>query len=172
MIFCSFCLAPVLKSSWDVHCSTCRPILGRTEKPTLTSNHLHPWEMWIFVFLLEKTDLLMKIDFLQPWRWPKNGFGVGMHRQRCGTPMNEKTRMVFCRDLAFSHLLVVEFATRPWDVQPFVDLCNRLCEFFNPLLAEMRVDLPSKLLQLRHKEILLRRLCTYDEKTKVPIIFL
>lgn len=45
MIFCSFCLAPVLKSSWDVHCTTCRPILGRTEKPTLRSNRLHLWEM-------------------------------------------------------------------------------------------------------------------------------
>lgn len=85
--------------------------------------------------------------------------------------LDEKTRMVFCRDLAFSHLLIVEFATRPRDVQPIVDLCNRLCEFFNPLLAEKGVELPSKLLQLCHKEILLRRLCTYDEKTKVPIIF-
>jgi hypothetical protein len=67
-------------------------------------------------------------------------------------------------DPLLSQMLIIEFATRPYDVQSIVKLCNLMCDFFAPLLVKNGMDLPVKLLMLRHEEILTPQLQTYEDK--------
>lgn len=72
-------------------------------------------------------------------------------------------------DRVVGHMLLVEFATRPYEISSIISLCKLVTGFFAPLMISTGVDLPAKLLQLNHKELLTQRLHSYDKDMKTKV---